>query len=1182
MEDLDDLTSMLDNLGGGLPPLGGSSGGSGALPPLGGGFGDLPPMGGGPADLPPLGGMSGGLPPLGDSSLPPLGGGGMSSLPPLDGGSLPPLGGSGAGMSGGLPPLGGGMSGGLPPLGSGGDLPPLGGDLSGGLPPLSGGPRAASPAQPAASLPDLPAMGAPAPLPGLPGLAAPAPLPGLDAPSGLPPLGGSSPVATAKPVARSKPMVARAKPAIVASNNTASVPAAASTTSPAALPGLPAPGGLPGLPDLGMSAPVSGVGLPTLPGLPTPGGLPSLDMGIGALDLNLGAPPPMGALPTLEVINPVRPATSFTSSTAARTAEDDFEAELPEPVRPYIKHRPLNPAEPKITITVSSPDGQQKVAVDCTSDWTVKELKDFVCDEKLDLWQSEFVELSAQAAEGLDHWLDLEKTLAQEGIQKTGHVLTLKVKWMKTPRKLVDDKVIHLYYLYAQQRVINGDWPCTRRLSLQLAALQAQITLGDYSPVKHPVGCLNDKIDLYFPAAIHSKEESSNLQRLLFVRHKNHGGMSGALAEREYLTLCRNLPAFGSEIFDVKTEDGQPSKLAVAEDGFGVLEGTKYRFVTFDSLRQWGPMEGGLTFTSMSRAGKKEVFKFLLGKYQVFAVLDLISGYYLFEKARHRDNIPDVQLPIQPKIPDPRLFEPAAKDVMRSGITREWSRLDAFKNAYLSACKDNDLKPAARVLRNVNRAIDDEVVLKKIDAHECELDATGLKALVHAMIESHSYKSTADESFDENLHFDTLDISNNLIALEGIPSLKELVHSDVPVKHLIMRRVGLGLKGAKELAPVLETNKCLVTIDMTGNGLKDAGLSVILKALKTNPNTHRYVMADNDLSDRSCLILGVMVQKNPVVTDLCIGQNSFRDSGMTQLLNGMKMTKRLRSLEVNDVGMGSSLSKALLTWLLAQTQLRILKIGSNSLGSPGSSALAKLLSSPNGLVVLDVESADVNAKALKAVFESLTSNKTMRELRIGGNKLDSKALPAFLNYLKTNQAVRKLAIGGMGLAKDTLSQTLEILANKSNLLSVDLSDTDMKTSARGLQNLIEKNSGMLELQLSKCNLTSAICTAICNGMEKNTTLRRLELDSNPMKTSLGTLSSLSKHRRLESLSLRATKIGCKELLPLCEALNSSRSLLVLDASDNKCEKELRKFQTEFSNLNFHVRFVSLDGAKKKK
>jgi hypothetical protein len=49
---------------------------------------------------------------------------------------------------------------------------------------------------------------------------------------------------------------------------------------------------------------------------------------------------------------------------------------------------------------------------------------------------------------------------------------------------------------------------------------------------------------------------------------------------------------------------------------------------------------------------------------------------------------------------------------------------------------------------------------------------------------------------------------------------------------------------------VLETNRSLVTIDMSGNCLRDAGLSLILKALKSNPNTRRYAMAENELSDR--------------------------------------------------------------------------------------------------------------------------------------------------------------------------------------------------------------------------------------------------------------------------------------------------------------------------------------------
>jgi hypothetical protein len=90
------------------------------------------------------------------------------------------------------------------------------------------------------------------------------------------------------------------------------------------------------------------------------------------------------------------------------------------------------------------------------------------------------------------------------------------------------------------------------------------------------------------------------------------------------------------------------------------------------------------------------------------------------------------------------------------------------------------------------------------------------------------------------------------------------------------------------------------------------------------------------------------------------------------------------------------------------------------------------------------------------------------------------------------------------------------------------------------------------------------------------------LDRNVLKTSLTSLASLSKHPRLESLSLRASKIGCKELVPLCQKLNTSRSLLVLDASDNKCEKELRKYKSEFDNLKFHVRFIALDGKLSKK
>lgn len=117
---------------GGLPPLGGGSGGS-----AGGAAGGLPPIGGGNASaLPPLGGGSGASAGGAAGGLPPLGGGNASALPPIGGGSaggLPPIGG---GSAGGLPPIGGGNAGGLPPIGGGSAkaLAPLGAANSNGPP----------------------------------------------------------------------------------------------------------------------------------------------------------------------------------------------------------------------------------------------------------------------------------------------------------------------------------------------------------------------------------------------------------------------------------------------------------------------------------------------------------------------------------------------------------------------------------------------------------------------------------------------------------------------------------------------------------------------------------------------------------------------------------------------------------------------------------------------------------------------------------------------------------------------------------------------------------------------------------------------------------------------------------------------------------------------------------------
>ncbi|XP_018797059.1 PREDICTED: uncharacterized protein CG43867 isoform X1 [Bactrocera latifrons] len=196
----------------------------------------------------------------------------------------------------------------------------------------------------------------------------------------------------------------------------------------------------------------------------------------------------------------------------------------------------------------------------------------------------------------LEHYLDplaklcdviskWETALREKGSGKfeNTRVIQLTYKnrlyWRHTV-KFETDKERLLFCYQTNAQIVQGRFPLSRDLALELASLMSQIDMGDYSHEKSRGTGSNvgiKALDKFYPYRYRdalSAEQLKEVQELLISKWMLLKGRSTLDCVRIYLTCCRKWPYFGASLFQAKPRhsDQAMAWLAVSEDALNVLE----------------------------------------------------------------------------------------------------------------------------------------------------------------------------------------------------------------------------------------------------------------------------------------------------------------------------------------------------------------------------------------------------------------------------------------------------------------------------------------------------------------------------------------------------------------------------------------------------------------------------------
>uniref|UniRef100_A0A9L0RRF4 Pleckstrin homology domain-containing family H member 2 n=1 Tax=Equus caballus TaxID=9796 RepID=A0A9L0RRF4_HORSE len=212
------------------------------------------------------------------------------------------------------------------------------------------------------------------------------------------------------------------------------------------------------------------------------------------------------------------------------------------------------------------------------------------------------------------------------------------------------EKLLLMYQ--TNDQIINGLFPLNKDLALEMAALLAQVEIGDFErPFSTPAGhvtnqckanqTLKQVIEKFYPKRYRDDSSEEQLRQLcqrLSTRWMALRGHSAADCVRIYLTVARKWPFFGAKLFLAKpiTPSSLGSTflwLAIHEDGLSILEYNSMRLIVsyvYKSLMTFGGHQDDFMIVinnTHSKDKPTEKLLFAMAKPKILEITLLIASY---------------------------------------------------------------------------------------------------------------------------------------------------------------------------------------------------------------------------------------------------------------------------------------------------------------------------------------------------------------------------------------------------------------------------------------------------------------------------------------------------------------------------------------------------------------------------
>jgi Ran GTPase-activating protein (RanGAP) involved in mRNA processing and transport len=284
-----------------------------------------------------------------------------------------------------------------------------------------------------------------------------------------------------------------------------------------------------------------------------------------------------------------------------------------------------------------------------------------------------------------------------------------------------------------------------------------------------------------------------------------------------------------------------------------------------------------------------------------------------------------------------------------------------------------------------------------------------------------------NEALRLNHSITSLDLNqSSIIGKESGLILADYLRTNKTVKHLdIGLNSSLGKEGIKEIIEPLNKNSSLISFNLSGCNLGEAGGMLLSKVLNSQQCLKKIDLAGNNLSDTGMILLAKGIKAVGTITHLNVSNNNIAEQGGEAAFCALG---NIKYLNISNNKLTTNLMSSIAAILKEDKALLSLDMSNNQSITTGIIHLLDALENNHTLTSLDISNLGFGLNN-QTIFLSLKKNYSLASIKLNNNITGTivQHAPQITNYfddlIKSHPSIVSMELKGLS---NTISSNLLI------------------------------------------------------------------------------------------------------------------------------------------------------------
>ena len=397
------------------------------------------------------------------------------------------------------------------------------------------------------------------------------------------------------------------------------------------------------------------------------------------------------------------------------------------------------------------------------------------------------------------------------------------------------------------------------------------------------------------------------------------------------------------------------------------------------------------------------------------------------------------------------------------------------------------------------------------------------------------------------------------------------------LKHLDMSFTNIIGKAVNEISKVISINKPEVT------GLSSSISGVIsIKNIKTmyNINSLEYLnLCSCEIRKEEIIPLCDAIKSNTTLSSINLSNNYLPNQAAFAIKEAFIKNKNLAHVKLGKCNLSYNGLQMVLRGIQEHKGLKTMDFSFNRIANQEANIIADILCNNNLIECIQLKDCSLSCNSLCQITKtvSISSLKLLKNLDISCNTIPDQSAMAISTIIKNNQKLVDLNLSKCELSETGMHKISTALIDSQNLETVNLNCNKVSNLvANNLALMIANNIKLKKLSISNCNLQSYGFVQLCESLRSNSIIH-IDLSYNNLDYSMACslAEMIIKNVKLTYIDLSHCDLKEMQFVVILEAMKNTRNFLHVDLKFNKLNSATSDILMNFIANNELLEYLCL-------